>query len=158
LVGSFLDKSVFLHHNFLDKRAKENKKFIYGVLKEGARAKDFELAIQWLIDCGLLLKCFRVTKPYLPLLAYQDHSAFKLFLHDVGLLGAMAGLDVKTIIDGDAIFTEFKGAIAEQYAMQQLLLDSDRYVGYWTNERSISSTSLRELYVPRCQIIAKKHG
>ncbi|NDV83014.1 ATP-binding protein [Bacteroides sp. 51] len=121
--------------------AKENKKFIYGVMKEGARAKDFELAIQWLVDCGLLLKSFRISKPTLPLLAYQDNSVFKLFLHDVGVFGAMTALDVKTIIDGNAIFTEFKGALAEQYIMQQLRLDSDRYIGYWTNERSTSEVN-----------------
>lgn len=118
--------------------AKENKKFVYGVIKEGARAKDFELAIQWLVDCGLLLKCYRISKPSLPLSAYQDLSAFKLFLHDVGLLGAMSGLNVRTIIEGNEIFTEFKGALTEQYVMQQLRLESERYIGYWTNERSTS--------------------
>jgi len=118
--------------------AKENKKFVYGVLREGARAKDFELAIQWLVDCGLLLKSHRVSKPGIPLAAYQDISVFKLFLHDVGLLGAMAGLNVRTIIEGDEIFTEFKGALTEQYVMQQLRLNSERYIGYWTNERSTS--------------------
>jgi len=118
--------------------AKENKKFVYGVIREGARAKDFELAIQWLTDCGLLLKSHRVSKPSIPLAAYQDISVFKLFLHDVGLLGAMAGLNVKTIIEGDEIFTEFKGALTEQYVMQQLRLDSERYIGYWTNDRSTS--------------------
>ena len=118
--------------------AKENKKFVYGVIKEGARAKDYELAIQWLIDCGLLLKSHRVSKPGMPLAAYQDLSAFKLFLHDVGLLGAMAGLDARTIINGDDIFTEFKGALTEQYVMQQLRLEGERYIGYWTNERSTS--------------------
>lgn len=118
--------------------AKENKKFVYGVIKEGARAKEFELAMQWLIDCGLLLKCDRVSKPAVPLSAYKDLSAFKLFLHDVGLLGAMAGLDVRTIIEGNSIFTEFKGALTEQYIMQQLRLSDERYIGYWTNERSTS--------------------
>ncbi len=118
--------------------AKENKKFVYGVLREGARAKDFELAIQWLVDCGLLLKSHRVSKPGIPLAAYQEISVFKLFLHDVGLLGAMAGLDVRTIIEGDEIFSEFKGALTEQYVMQQLRLNSERYIGYWTNERSTS--------------------
>ncbi len=118
--------------------AKENKKFVYGVIREGARAKDFELAIQWLVDCGLLLRSHRISKPSLPLTAYQDISTFKLFLHDVGLLGAMAGLNVQTIIEGDSIFTEFKGALAEQYVMQQLRLNSERYIGYWTNERSTS--------------------
>ena len=118
--------------------AKENKKFVYGVIREGARAKDFELAIQWLTDCGLLLKSHRVSKPGIPLAAYQDTSVFKLFLHDVGLLGAMAGLNVRTIIEGDEIFTEFKGALTEQYVMQQLRLNSERYIGYWTNDRSTS--------------------
>lgn len=118
--------------------AKENRKFIYGVMREGARAKEFELAIQWLTDCGLLLKSHRVSKPGLPLIAYQDMAVFKLFLHDVGLLGAMSGLDAQTIIEGDSIFTEFKGALTEQYVMQQLRLDSERYIGYWTNERSTS--------------------
>ncbi len=121
--------------------AKENKKFVYGVIKEGARAKEFELAIQWLVDCGLLLKSHRVSKPGIPLSAYQDLSAFKLFLHDVGLLGAMSGLNVRTIIDGDDIFSEFKGALAEQYIMQQLRLNSERYIGYWTNERSTSEVA-----------------
>lgn len=118
--------------------AKENKKFVYGVIREGARAKDFELAIQWLTDCGLLLKSHQVSKPGLPLAAYQNISVFKLFLHDVGLLGAMAGLNVKTIIEGDNIFTEFKGALTEQFVMQQLRLKSERYIGYWTNDRSTS--------------------
>ncbi|MDD4226613.1 MAG: ATP-binding protein [Mariniphaga sp.] len=118
--------------------AKENKKFVYGVIREGARAKDFELAIQWLVDCGLLLKSHRISKPGIPLAAYQEISAFKLFLHDLGLLGAMAGLDVRTIIDGDEIFTEFKGALSEQFVMQQLRLNSERYIGYWTNEKSTS--------------------
>jgi uncharacterized protein len=118
--------------------AKENKKFVFGVLREGARAKDYELAIQWLVDCGLLLKCHRVSKPGIPLAAYHEISVFKLFLHDVGLLGAMAGLDVKTVITGDVIFTEFKGALTEQYVMQQLRLKNERFIGYWTNERSTS--------------------
>jgi predicted AAA+ superfamily ATPase len=118
--------------------ARENKKFVYGVLREGARAKDFELAIQWLVDCGLLLKSHRVSKPGIPLAAYQEISVFKLFLHDVGLLGAMAGLDVRTIIEGDEIFTEFKGALTEQFVMQQLRLNSERYIGYWTNDKSTS--------------------
>ena len=116
--------------------AKENKKFIFGVIREGARAKDFELAIQWLIDGGLILKSNRVSKPGMPLIAFQDLSVYKLFLHDVGLLGAMAGLNVRTLIEGDKVFTEFKGALAEQFVMQQLRLKSESYIGYWTNERS----------------------
>jgi predicted AAA+ superfamily ATPase len=116
--------------------AKENKKFIYGVIRKGARAKDFEIAIQWLVDCGLLLEIYRISRPTMPLIAYQDLSVFKLFLLDVGLLGAMAGINIRTLIEGDAIFTEFKGALTEQFVMQQLRIESDRYIGYWTNERS----------------------
>jgi len=86
----------------------------------------------------LLLKSHRVTKPGIPLSAYQDISVFKLFLHDVGLLGAMAGLSAQTIVEGDDLFAEFKGALAEQYVMQQLRLKSDRYIGYWTNDKSTS--------------------
>lgn len=118
--------------------AKENKKFIFNVIREGARAKYFELAIQWLVDCGLLLKSHRISKPHLPLIAYQDLSVFKLFLNDIGLLGAMAGLNIRTLIEGDVLFTEFKGALAEQYVMQQLRIVTERYIGYWTNEKSTS--------------------
>ena len=116
--------------------AKENKKFIYGVIREGSRAKDFELAIMWLVECGLLLKTHRVSKPAMPLAAYQDLSVFKLFLVDVGLLSALSRLDSKTLIEGNAIFTEFKGAQTEQFVMQELTAVGHDYIGYWTNEKS----------------------
>jgi predicted AAA+ superfamily ATPase len=116
--------------------AKENKKFVYGVIREGARAKDFEMAIEWLCNCGLFLKAWRVAKPAIPLIAYQDQSAFKLFLLDVGLLGAMSALDARVLIEKERTFTEFKGALTEQYVMQQLRLRDEDYIGYWTNERS----------------------
>jgi hypothetical protein len=118
--------------------AKENKKFVYGVIREGARAKDFEIAIQWLVDCGLLIKIHRISKPGIPLIGYQDLSVFKLFLLDVGLLGAMAGIHISVLLSGNEVFTEFKGALTEQYVMQQLRIESNRYIGYWTNERSTS--------------------
>ena len=116
--------------------AKENKKFIYGVIKEGARAKEYELAIQWLLDCGLLHQCFRISKPNMPLSAFLDLAAFKLYHNDVGLLGAMAKLPMKTILDGNAIFTEFKGALTENFVMQQLILNEDNDIYYWTNDSS----------------------
>ena len=116
--------------------SKENKKFIYGVMKEGARAKNFELAIQWLVDSGILLKSYRLSKPAMPLIAYQDMSAFKLFFNDVGLLAAKADLDLKAIVSGNNVFTEFKGALTEQFVMQQLKAAEIDYIGYWTNERS----------------------
>jgi len=116
--------------------SKENKKFVYGLIRQGARAKDFELAIQWLVDSGILLKSHRVTKPALPLVAYEELPAFKLFFNDVGLLAAKTGLDLKTTVLGDAVFTEFRGALAEQFVMQQLKTAAADYVGYWTNDRS----------------------
>lgn len=99
--------------------AKENRKFIYGIIREGARAKDFELAIQWLLDCGLVHKNIRITKPGMPLISYMDMSAFKLYMLDVGLLGARGDLDAKTILNGSAIFKEFKGALTEQFIAQE---------------------------------------
>ncbi|MDR1543317.1 MAG: ATP-binding protein [Prevotellaceae bacterium] len=111
--------------------AKQNKKFIYGVLKEGARAKEFEVAIQWLSDAGLLHKIYAIAKAAAPLVAYQDFSAFKLYHNDLGLLGAMSKLKAKTLIDGDAVFEEFKGALTEQYAFQQLLLKDDISINYF---------------------------
>jgi predicted AAA+ superfamily ATPase len=116
--------------------AKENKKFIYGIVKEGGRAKEFELAIQWLLDCGLLHQCFRVSKPDMPLAAYQDLAAFKLFHNDVGLLAAMAKLPLKTILEGNVIFEEFKGALTENFVMQQLILHEENDIYYWTNDNS----------------------
>jgi predicted AAA+ superfamily ATPase len=111
--------------------AKQNKKFIYGVLKKGARAKEFELAIQWLTDAGLLHKIHAITKPAPPLAAYQDLSAFKLYHNDLGLLGAMSKLHAKILVEGNAVFEEFKGALTEQYVFQQLLLKEDISINYY---------------------------
>ncbi|MCB0821069.1 MAG: ATP-binding protein [Bacteroidales bacterium] len=116
--------------------AKENRKFIYGLVRKGARAKDFELALEWLENCGQMHKVHRVSKPGMPLKAYEDRSAFKLFMVDVGLLGAMTDLDEKTIISGNKIFTEFKGAFTEQFVLQQLQTFDDMNIYYWSAERS----------------------
>ncbi len=116
--------------------AKENKKFIYNVLREGARAKDFELAIQWLCDCGLCYKVGRVKKGGVPLKAYQDLPAFKLYLLDVGLLAAMADLDAKTLLKGNEIFIEFKGALTEQFVCQQIYAELFGNPYYWSSETS----------------------
>jgi predicted AAA+ superfamily ATPase len=118
--------------------AKENKKFIYGIVRNGSRAKDFEVAVLWLLDSGLLLKTNRISKPDMPLIAYQDTNSFKLFAVDVGLLGALSHLDAKTLLVGNEIFTEFKGALTEQYVMQELVARETDYIGYWTNDRSTS--------------------
>ncbi len=119
--------------------AKDNQKFIYGAIKHGARAKDFENAIAWLESCGLIHKIHRVKKPAFPLSAYTDLSAFKLFMSDVGLLSAMSHLDAKILLGKTDLFEEFKGALTEQYVLQQLLAsEKDLDVHYWTNDTSTS--------------------
>lgn len=115
--------------------AKENKKFLYGLVREGGRAKDYEAAIMWLSDCGLVHKVSRINTPKLPLKAYEDLKAFKLFVVDVGLLGCMTGLRQKTLLDGNDLFVEFKGALTEQYVMQQLSTISQINTYYYTNDR-----------------------
>ena len=120
---------------------KENKKFMYGLLHHGARAKDFELAIQWLTDSGILLQTFKILTPALPLIAHRDISAFKLFFPDVGLLAAMSNLHVKTIIGGDDIFTAFRGALTEQFVVQQLTTWKNPPLFYWTNSKSTTEVN-----------------
>lgn len=115
--------------------AKENKKFIYGLVREGARAKEYEAAIMWLCDCGLVHKVSRVNAAGMPLKAYEDLKAFKLFIVDVGLLGCMTGLRQRILLDGNDLFTEFKGALTEQYVCQQLKTIDDLGVYYYTNDR-----------------------
>lgn len=116
--------------------AKENKKFIYGLVREGARAKDYETAIMWLSDCGIVHKISRVTGAGIPLKAYEDLKAFKLFLVDVGLLGCMTGLRQTVLLDGNDLFTQFKGSLTEQYVCQQLKTQEDLGVYYYTNDRN----------------------
>lgn len=115
--------------------AKENKKFIYGLIKEGARAKDYELALLWLSDCGLVHKVNRITVPNLPLKAYEDLKAFKLFFVDIGLLSCLAGLRQNVLLDGNELFKEFKGALTEQYVLQELKTRKGIQCFYWTAER-----------------------
>ncbi len=115
--------------------AKENKKFIYGLIREGARAKDYETALMWLCDCGLVHKVSRINTANIPLKAYEDLKAFKLFVVDVGLLSCMVGLRQQTLLDGNDLFVEFKGALTEQYVCQQLKTVEDLNIYYYTNDR-----------------------
>ena len=112
----------------------ESKKFVYKKIKQGARADEFEEALSWLINCGLVYKINRITKPALPIRAYEDTKAFKLFILDVGLLCALSKLPARTLLDGDKIFTEFNGALAEQYVLQQLKTLDDMEVAYWISK------------------------
>ena len=116
--------------------AKENKKFIYGLIKEGARAKEYETALLWLTDCGLIHQVNRVNAPNIPLKAYEDLKAFKLFTLDVGLLSCMVGLHQSALLSGNDLFREFKGALTEQYVLQQLKTLDNLNVYYWTNDRN----------------------
>ncbi len=116
--------------------AKENKKFIYGLIKEGARAKEYETALLWLTDCGLVHQVNRVNAPNIPLKAYEDLKAFKLFTLDVGLLSCMAGLHQSALLSGNDLFREFKGALTGQYVLQQLKTLDNLNVYYWTNDRN----------------------
>ena len=116
--------------------AKENRKFIYGMVREGARAKDFELAIEWLKDAGLIYKVNRCKKGLLPLSAYEDFSAFKVYLSDVGLMCAMSNVPSQSMLDGSALFAGFKGAITEQYVLQQMKTDDRLDVYYWSADNS----------------------
>lgn len=119
--------------------SRENKKFMYGLVRHGARAKEFEAALAWLADCGLVCRVSRVTKPGMPLRAYEDIDAFKLFMVDVGLLAALCEIDARVILEGARIFEEFKGALTEQYVLQQLRAAGDGMpVHYWTNENGSS--------------------
>lgn len=117
--------------------AKENKKFIYGAIRKGSRAKDFELAIQWLLDAGIIYKVNRIKEPKVPLKFYEDFDAFKLFLLDCGLLACMSAAPIDQMLVGDNVFTEFKGMFTEQYVLQQLkVIGFTPY--YWSNSKTPS--------------------
>lgn len=116
--------------------AKENKKFFFGQIKKGARSGDFEVAIQWLQDCGLIYKVNRVNEPHVPLAVYKNFSAYKLFMLDVGLLGAISELDAESILEGNDIFVEFKGALTEQYVLQQIVSDTPYTPFYYGTEKA----------------------
>lgn len=114
--------------------AKENKKFIFAAIRKSARGRDYEEAIQWLSDAGLIHKSYLVESPKFPLSAYADTNVFKIFLADVGLLGAQSSLSPQTIIDGDLLFTEFKGALTENYVAQELIATKHKQPYYWASE------------------------
>ena len=116
--------------------AKENRKFTYGNLKKGARAREFELAIEWLTNAGIVHKVNRCNKPGMPLIAYTVLSDFKLFILDVGLLAAMGNLDIHTLISEQSLFEEFKGALTEQYVLQQLKSIDQLPIYYWSAEKA----------------------
>ncbi|ULJ68701.1 ATP-binding protein [Wielerella bovis] len=134
LDGQTVQKVRSIWHSIPEQLAKENKKFIYANLQKGARSKEYEIALQWLKDSGLVHSVPRIKKPHLPLSAYQD-NAFKLYGLDVGLLAAQSHLDASVLLEGSRIFTEFKGALTEQYVLQQLIVTQENPVFYWAAEK-----------------------
>lgn len=132
--GQTVQRVRSIWHSVPEQLAKENKKFMYSQMQKGARSRDYEIALQWLKDRGLVYAVARVKKPHLPLSAYQD-SAFKLYGLDVGLLAAQSHLDASTLLEGNRIFTEFRGALTEQYVLQQLVATQENTVYYWATEK-----------------------
>ncbi len=120
--------------------AKDNRKFFFGQVKTGARAKDFELALQWLSDAGLIHLVHKTEKPAMPLKSYVDMSAFKVFMIDIGLLCALGELDIDSVLLGNDIFVEFKGAITEQYVLQQIIAAGKYTPYYYVGEKSTYET------------------
>lgn len=129
-------RMVLLWNSIPAQLAKENKKFIYTAVKSGARARDFETAIQWLCDAGVVYKVTRVRSGEIPLRGFEDMDAFKLYTLDIGLHGAMAGLDAKTLVEGNELFLQYKGALTEQYVLQEMRCLDDMEIHYWTPEES----------------------
>jgi uncharacterized protein len=128
--NAIVPKIRMVWNAILGQLAKENKKFIYGQIKKGARAKEFEDAINWLVNAGLVIKISNIEKPSIPLKAYADFETFKLYILDIGLLTTMADLNAKILLEKNKIMTEFKGALTEQFVCQQLKPLKDLY--YWT--------------------------
>lgn len=133
--NEIVPKIRMLWNSIPSQLARENKKFLYGLIREGSRAKEYETAMMWLGDCGLVHKVSRINTADIPLKAYEDLKAFKLFVADVGLLGCMAGLHQHALLDSSGVFAEFKGALTEQYVCQQLKTVEDLGIYYYTNER-----------------------
>ena len=122
--SNLIAKIRYVWQSIPSQLAKENKKFVYGMVREGARAREYEDTLMWLHDTGLIRRIYRVRKPDVPLKAYEDLQSFKVFLLDVGLLRVMSGLSPKVFIEGSRIFEAFKGALTEQYVLQKLSLSS----------------------------------
>ena len=138
--SSIVPRIRLVWHGLISQLAKDNRKFVYRHIKKGSRARDFEEAINWLVDAGLVLKANCVTKPIIPLNAYADIDTFKLFMIDVGLLNAMAKVDQKILLEKNTILVEFKGALTEQFAAQQLKINHDIY--YWVASNATAEVDL----------------
>ena len=132
--SNIVAKIRYVWQSIPNQLAKENKKFVFGLVREGARAREYEDALMWLSDTGIIKRVYKVTKPDLPLKAYEDLHTFKIYLHDVGLLRLHSGVDAKVILEGSRIFEEFKGALTEQFVLQELSVYPELHANhYWTS-------------------------
>lgn len=132
--SNIVAKIRYVWQSIPNQLAKENKKFVFGLVREGARAREYEDALMWLSDTGIIKRVYKVTKPDIPLRAYEDLHTFKIYLHDVGLLRLHSGVDVKVILEGSRIFEEFKGALTEQFVLQELSVYPELHANhYWTS-------------------------
>ena len=128
-------KIVRVYRNVPVQLAKENKKFVYSEIENTkARVKEYDPALEWLKDSGLVYQIMRLSKPALPIKAYQEYNNFKLFLSDIGLLSAKSDLDIRTLLEGSKVFTEFKGSITEQFVLQELKAIQNIDIAYWAND------------------------
>lgn len=156
--NNIVPKIRMVWQSILGQLAKENRKFIYGQLKKGARAKDFEEAINWLTNAGLVLKSTQISKPSIPLKSYANYDVFKLFLLDIGLLNAMGNLSSQILLNKNQLLTEFKGAFTEQYVAQELKLRFD--LVYWSAENATAEIDFiiqKELDVKPIEVKAEEN-
>ena len=133
--NSEANKISLIWNSIPSQLAKENKKFLYQTIKEGARAREYENALNWLNDANLIYKIYNVTKPDMPLVAYNDLSSFKIYMNDVGLLRKMANLNSRIVVEGHKLFEEFKGALTENYVLNMLCTIFDEVPNYFTFDR-----------------------
>lgn len=133
--NSEANKISLIWNSIPSQLSKENKKFLYQTVKEGARAREYEGALNWLNDANLIYKIYNVSKPSFPLKAYTDLSSFKIYMNDIGLLRKMAGLDERIIIKGNKLFEEFKGAFTENFVLNMLVTTMDNVPNYFTFDR-----------------------
>ena len=133
--ASEANKISLIWHSLPSQLARENKKFVYQAIRDSARAREYESALNWLRDANMVYKVPCVTAPKLPLSAYEDLTAFKIYLLDVGLLSYMSGIDAQTILDGNDFFSEFKGALTENYVLQEIAKGRQPSVFYYDFDR-----------------------
>lgn len=126
-------KIQYIWNSIPSQLARENRKFLYRAIKTGARAREYESALLWLEQAGMILKVNRITKPNFPLSAYIDLSAFKIYVFDIGILRSMANLEPNILMEKSILFTEFKGAMAENYIAQSLVANNIKNIAYWTS-------------------------